>query len=464
MNAKFAKVLALLMMLALVLSGCNLIEIDAKMQADEDIAKINDRYSKVVATYNGGEITAGEVMGDFNTNYNDMAYMYYYYFGYDMTQDDLTMIMEDTLAQRVRNEIVSARFDAEHALTEEEIASMEEEIQLTYDENFASAVESAEGDREDQKQEYARVIMREFGMDYESLYASTLLSTKAARMEEILRGEVAEVSDEDLRTVFDEKVLEQQDYYTDGTSFESAMSGDDEIICWMPEGYRTVKHILVMPEAEVTTAYSNAVNNLSTAKSDLTALEAELAIAKDDELAEGERTPEEIQAEIDAINATMGEKELAVTTAEQIMLLAVSNTTDEIYARLEAGEDFEALIAEYGQDPGMQNEPTMSRGYAVSANSIQWEPNFRDAAMALANVGDYTAQPVASGSGVHIIQYAADVPAGEVDMETVREDLSAEAMETARDAHCEDTIAAWVEEANPAYDLAAFEAALAAEE
>ena len=463
MNAKFAKVLALVLMLALVLSGCNLIEIDAKMQADEDIAKINKRYDRLVASYEGGEITAGEVMGDFNTAYNEMAYMYYYYFGYDMTEEDLDMIMEDTLAERVRVEVAAAKFDEAHSLTEEEIAAMEEEIQSSYDANLEGAMEEAEGEREDQKKEYARVILREFGVDYESLYESIQLTTKATRMEEILREEITEVTEEDLQAAYEEKVLEQQDYYTDGTSFESAMSGEDEIICWMPEGYRTVKHILVMPEETVTTAYSNAVNNLETAKSDLQMLESELAEAQDDDLAEGERTPEEIQAEIDAINAGMSEKELAVVTAEQIALLSVADTTDEIYARLEAGEDFEALIAEYGEDPGMQNEPTMSRGYAVSEFSQQWEPNFRDAAMQLANVGDYTLTPVLSGSGVHIIQYAADVPAGEVGLETVREDLSAEALETARDTHCEDTIAAWVEAANPSYDLAAFEAAFAAE-
>ena len=35
MNARLAKVLGLILTLALVLSGCNLIEVDADMQADE---------------------------------------------------------------------------------------------------------------------------------------------------------------------------------------------------------------------------------------------------------------------------------------------------------------------------------------------------------------------------------------------------------------------------------------------
>ena len=43
----------------------------------------------------------------------------------------------------------------------------------------------------------------------------------------------------------------------------------------------------------------------------------------------------------------------------------------EIDARLAGGEDFMALMAEYGEDPGMQNEPTATRGYYVSAKVIR---------------------------------------------------------------------------------------------
>ena len=463
MKAKFAKVLALVMMLALVLSGCNLIEIDAKMQADEDIAKIDERYGKVVAGYDGGEITAGEIMADFNSYYNEMAYMYYYYLGSEISAEETTAIMQEVMAERVRTEIAAAKFDESNALSDEEIAAAEAEAQAVYDENFAGALESAQGERDDQKQEYARVIMAEYGLDLETLQENTLLAAKAQRMEEILRAEVAEVSDAELQAAFDERVAQQQSSYTDGYSFENAMSSEGEIVCWMPEGYRSVKHILVMPDETTKTAYNSAVSNLETAKADLETLNAELIAANDGELAEGERSAAEIQAEIDAINATMGEKEMAVSTAEQICLMAVSETTDEIYARLQNGESFDSLIAEYGEDPGMQSEPTMSRGYCVSEASINWEVNFRDAAMALANVGDYTARPVVSGSGVHIIQYTADVPAGEVDIETVREALSAETLTALADEHVESTISAWMEAAKPSYDVVGFDAVFSAE-
>ena len=127
------------------------------------------------------------------------------------------------------------------------------------------------------------------------------------------------------------------------------------------------------------------------------------------------------------------------------------------------GENFAALIAEFGEDPGMQNEPTMSRGYCVSDVSVNWETNFRDAAMQLMNIGDYTTTPVVSGSGVHIIQYTADVAPGEVPMDLVRDALYAETLENLKNTHSEDTINAWVENARPNYDVAAFESALSIE-
>ena len=463
MKTAFAKVLALAMVLALMLSGCNLIEIDPKIQADEDIAKIDAAYAQVVATYNGGDVTVSEVMGDFNSMYNEMAQMYYYYYGMEMTHEDVHALAEDVLAERVKGEIMAAKFDAEYGFTDEELAEEEESIRLTSESYQESAMEVAEGKDEKAKTENARVLLRESGVDYDSLYDSMMVYAKQLRLEEILREEITEVSEEELTAAYEEKLAEQQMSYTDGYSFESAMSYGDETVCWKPDGYRAVKHILVIPDSTLTDAYADAQFNLDMSRSDIGYLEEELYAAQDNDIAEGERTAEEIQAEIDAIQAAIPGQEEDVKAAEQAILDSVKETTDEIYARLEAGENFEDLIAEYGEDPGMQNEPTKTSGYYVSTESQNWEVNFRDAAMALEQVGDYTANPVLSGSGVHIIQYTSDVLGGEVGLEEVREALYAETLEAMQNAHCEEIIAAWVAEANPVYNVEALEAAYGTE-
>ena len=71
----------------------------------------------------------------------------------------------------------------------------------------------------------------------------------------------------------------------------------------------------------------------------------------------------------------------------------------------------------------------MTTGYYVSAASSMWDTAFRDAAMALENIGDVS-EPVVSSSGVHLIYYNSDVPAGAVDMESLRDVLTAEALES----------------------------------
>ena len=464
MNAKIAKVLGLVLVLALVLSGCNLIEVDADMQADEDIAKLDKQFSKVVASYDGGEVTANDVMGEFTNNYSQTYYLYQYYFGYSMTADEVHSLMEESIDQHVRNAIVAEHFDETMELSAEELAEVETLAQESFETAQTGALDAAEGKTDKEKQANTRVLLKQEGLTYDSIYANQLVSTKVSKMEQSLRDAVTEVSDEDLQAAYDAKVAEQQESYTDGSSFESDMSGDSAIVCWMPEGYRTVKHILVIPEDELMSTYKTAVSDLSSAQSTLEGYQAELAALNDDDATEGARTAEEIQADIDAAEASVASAQSAVETAAQACLDSVKDKTDEIYARLEAGEDFEALIAEYGEDPGMQNEPTSSRGYYVSAASTNWEANFRDAAMALENVGDYTMEPVISGSGVHIIRYESDVTAGPVALDEVRDALYEQALTEKQEANVTDTIDAWVAERNVSVDADAFESAYTGEE
>ena len=60
MRHALVRLAALLVVLMLVLTGCNLIGIDPIMQLDEDFAKLKKQYSGVVASYDGGEITQDE--------------------------------------------------------------------------------------------------------------------------------------------------------------------------------------------------------------------------------------------------------------------------------------------------------------------------------------------------------------------------------------------------------------------
>ena len=116
---------------------------------------------------------------------------------------------------------------------------------------------------------------------------------------------------------------------------------------------------------------------------------------------------------------------------------------DEIQAKLAEGADFNALITEYDEDPGMTAD---SVGYPVCATNLDWVVEFKDASMALANVGDVS-DVVRSDYGVHLIKYESDIAEGEIGLETVREVLTTELQTTKESNNLDTLLDQWVEEA-----------------
>lgn len=98
-------------------------------------------------------------------------------------------------------------------------------------------------------------------------------------------------------------------------------------------------------------------------------------------------------------------------------LAAVAERTEAIYTRLEDGEPFESLIAEYGEDSAFANADFAKTGYQVHAESILWEDAFVAAVFSdeLSQPGDVS-QPVVFGGNVHILYYLKDVDAGAVEL------------------------------------------------
>lgn len=451
MKAKFIKTVLPALAIAFALTGCNLIEVDEAKVAREAMEALDKEFSAVAARYEGGEVTVGEMMNDFNYAYSESYYMYAY-FGMDMTQDDIRSIAETTLTDFTEGEIVAMHFDEAHTLSDEDVDAIESIVAEEYGYNLTDALESVDGKDEESRQANAQLLLRQNGMDEESLRESYTNYYKRENMREILREEITDVSDEAIQSLYAEKVSENKADYVDGSAFESDMSDESVAVCWKPAGYRTVKHILLLPSDENMAAYQEAVSALEEQESALDELYVEMQL--DSDLAE--RTPDEVQADIESTEAAVEACREEMNAAAEACLAEVQAQTDEIYLRLENGESFEALIDEFGQDSGMQSGITAEIGYCVAQNSVRWEPNFRDAAMALESIGDYTLQPVISGSGVHIIRYEADVESGETGVDAVYDALYEEALDNAKDAHAEEVIAGWISQAAPEYDVDAF--------
>lgn len=431
MSRKIIKLLALTCALVMALSGCNLIRIDEDMDAAE-----------VVASFDGGVVTKGEVLPEYESTVEYYEYLSYYY-GYSFSTDG---VLESVVNNLVERKILLAKA-AElglDALTEEEeaevIATAEGEFEdtlMTYWDNFAAEGLSDEQIRADVEAYLA-----------ENEYTPELIA-EARREDKIIEKlqqtvfETVVISPEDVKAEYDAMVAADQASYADLYVFESAVTSGGVTVAWYPEGYRTVKHILLSFTDEQMAELANIDSQIADLEDQIAALEGGEAPAQEgDEIV---LTADQLQMQIDALETTKEEK-----MAEYIAVL--QPTIDEIYGRIEAGDDFQTLIDEYNEDQGMES----IEGYYVCADSQTWVPAFRDGAMALENIGDVS-EPVATNYGVHIIRYHSDVTAGAVPFEQIEDVAEANATADKHSAAFAEQAAAWVEEANVVIDLSVIE-------
>ena len=122
--------------------------------------------------------------------------------------------------------------------------------------------------------------------------------------------------------------------------------------------------------------------------------------ALEEQVAQAQATIDEVQPKLDAAN--------------EAAFAEILPKAEEVLAKVQAGEDFDALIETYGEDGGMNSEPAKSRGYLVCDGLTLFVQEFQDAAMALENVGDVSGL-VKTSFGYHILQYAGDIASGTVE-------------------------------------------------
>ena len=471
MRNTLVRLTGLLIVLTLVMTGCNLIAIDPMMQLDEDFAALKKQYSGAVASYDGGQITQEDVMASFTGQYSYMSQLYSMY-GMSMNASTVSDIQKAVVEDAVKNVAVAKQIESRGLkLSDEKLAEVQSEADEHYQEAYDSVYPNTKGDTEAERARRTEYQLAVNGYTKEALYNMELAAANSELVEQAVRDEITEV--EDIQAAYDAKVAEDEEEYASALgSFESAMTSDDEVVAWMPEGYRTVKHILIKPESDVLTAvtdarlaYRNAQDNLDKLKNELDTLNnADTAAEGTEEAEEAEaeateaptRTAEQIQADIDAAEKEIEPLKAAMEKAEADCLASVQDKLDEIYAKIDAGEDFASLIEAYGEDPGMKNEPTKTRGYYVSANSSNWDSMFTDGAMSLAKVGDVTRTPVIGSSGIHIIRYESDVTPGAVPLDEIRDKLYEETLEKLKTDHYNSELESWISALNPKYDLSAF--------
>ena len=123
------------------------------------------------------------------------------------------------------------------------------------------------------------------------------------------------------------------------------------------------------------------------------------------------------------------------------ILVEDEQTAKEVKAKLDAGEDFDALLAEYGTDPGMQSEDNAA-GYLIGEGA-SFVAEFLEAALKLSKEGDISA-PVESQHGYHIIKRLADEPSREIPYEEIQETFDTYMQTSVQEEYYNGVIEGWI--------------------
>ena len=293
------------------------------------------------------------------------------------------------------------------------------------------------------------------GISADSLLNDRLESYASEQLHDYVTKDVT-VTDEDVQAKYQEMIEADKEDYADDYNYISAKTSGDATIAWNPEGYRTVKHVLVKFSDDQASQYNDLHSALDSLNDELAALdeaenaettdeaaETENAEAADDEAEPEEppRTREEIQTDIGTIGASL-----------EALYSELMPKAQEVVDAFNGGKDFDSLIAEYGEDPGMQAEPGATEGYPVAEGVTYWDPAFTEGAMSIPEIGQIS-EPVRGQNGIHIIYYLADITPGDVPFEEIKDGVEAAALESKISDTYDAQVQAWVEEANATYHM-----------
>ena len=456
------KIMCICMALILAL-GCAgaLAEEDLQAQLDAANAKIEELqaqvdtyypyyFAQIVATYGeDGVIWLKDVQQQY-----DAAAAQYESYGISLSAYGMEeSVKRDIVQSVVETEVLLAKAaelgldqfdeDAEAGFVAEAQATMDEYIGYYIDYYYPDAEEVT-----DEMRAEAEEYWLNNGLVPEEVAETLREEAELNAVREYTTKDV-EVTEEDVQAAYEALVAQNKDSYTEDRTYTSDRSSGVPI-AWNPEGYRAVKHVLIMFDDEQAQQYSDLQNQLSSLNAEREAILNPAEEAEEEEDAEdAEATPE--PRDLSAVDA-----DIAACGMEIEQLYAqLQPTAEEVIKAFEDGTEFDALIEQYNADPGMQNEPTASQGYAVAENSTYWEQAFTDGAMAIENIGEIS-EPVFGSNGIHIIYYMADIEPGETGLESVRESVTQDAEEQKLQAAYDDQVAAWMEEANVEYHFENF--------
>ena len=366
----------------------------------------------VVAEFGDVQVMSDEVLDVYNTSLNQQLFS-----GQDVGAYAETLL-DEALSQVVEEKVKLAKAEELGLATPsaEDEAAIDANAQERYEQTLAFYVQNDGTMTADEAREDAVTRMEADGITLESFRDEA----EGELLEEKLRDYAAQgvtVTDGALQEVYDRYLSEQQPIYdANPGQYEYDLRYGETTVVYNPAGYRTFKQVLIPFDA------GDAMR------------------------------VEEINLELGSLDAGTDAQRIEELNGELNTLYAkLEPTAEEALDRVAEGASIDSLIAEYG-DASSEGEV-----FYISDASTTYETALKEAVMALAEPGDISQVPVRTAAGLCIFYYNADVPAGPVPLEDVREALEGEALQSLRDDAYNAQLAQWVEEANVTYHREALE-------
>lgn len=430
------------MVLTLALSGCNLVEKD--LEVDNAL---------VILSYNGTDVTKEEVV---NLAYEQMYQEAQMYMSYGMSYD-----FQDSSKLQAAQEYVIENYFKPNLVVKAKISELGldqftpeelEEITAKATESYNTQRESVktydfsasklEGDALEQAID-ERMI--EYGLNLDLFIESEKSKATETRLKEkIVEG--ITVTDQEVEDAFNQKVeADREAFAADPSSFASVVNNGTTVY-YSPAGARFVKHILRSFPDETKTEITGLNSQLTSLEAEITSINEELTALNNN--AEADASEKETLAkELSDKEAQLTNLKKELEDKKTAAAALLEEDVQKVLAKLEEGTPFDEVMAEFGEDPGMTQEPAKTTGYAIVENMSKFDPAFVKAGMALENIGDVS-EPVVGLSGVHILQFTSEIKEGSIDFESVKTNIYDELLTQKQDEHYQAEVDAWVAAAN----------------
>ena len=447
--------LAALMAMILLTSGCALIVKDEAVDAATPVIRMGDQV-----------ITKAEVKAQVESELYQQA-SWYQMLGqsFDYTDPANIAAAQESAIEALKKDMVlnaKAKELGFDQLTAEDEASIKENAQKDLDSIISQAknyVENAEGMSEEELTEAATKQAEESGYTLDAYVNYEKGNLISKRLKDYAIQDVA-VTDEEIQAEYESKVAANKETYAEKPGSWATAANNGTTLYYTPAGVRRVKQILTKFKDEDQAAIDEANKQLTEANTALSTAQAKVDSAQsavdaegitDEDKAAAEETLNAAKQELDEADKALLAANEAVTAATDKAFANLDEEVDAILASLDAeGADWQAIMDEKNQDPGMKSN---EKGYAVAADMTGFDSAFVEAAMALEKPGDHSGKVKGTSYGYYIIRYEGDEAEGPVDLETVKEGISSTLLKNKQDDTYDAAVAEWVEAAGIKVDL-----------